>query len=283
MPLFPGTSSLRRRASAALSYGLAALPGRPRAAPVLIFAQGRSGSTLLESLLESTGHFASRGELLGEGHETTRFPRAFLRGHARRTGARSFLCHVKIYHLTRDRVRAGSPALDPHAFLHGLAEEGWRIIYLTRADRVRHVLSGLVAEARRDYHKHDDRPETTAVSVRRETLESWIGQRRVLEQQERAALAGIDYHEVVYERDLEHAGLHEQTVHRVLDYLGLPRRAVSTPLRKVNARPLREIVANYEEFAGWLAEMGLEAALDERARPFAPLGKPQAIGSHAAR
>ncbi|WP_296717308.1 hypothetical protein [Erythrobacter sp.] len=257
---------LKGNGSAALAYGLAALPGRPRAAPVLIFAQGRSGSTVLESLLGSTGHVTARGELLGDGHERTLFPRALLRGHARRTGGRSLLCHVKIYHLTRDRERAGSRTLDPQTFLRGLAEEGWRIIYLTRTDRVRHVLSGLVAEARNNYHKLDDRPVTTAVTVRRATLEAWIAQRRALEQEERAALAGLDYHEVVYERDLEQAAAHQQTIDRVLDFLDLSHRSVSTPFRKVNARPLREIVANYDEFSKWLAEMGLESALKDEPR-----------------
>lgn len=269
MSLSSLAQSLRRSASAALAYGLAAMPGRPRAAPVLIFAQGRSGSTVLESLLASTGHFAARGELLGDGHDRTRFPRALLRGHARRTGGRSLLCHVKIYHLTRDRERAGSGALDPREFLRGLAGEGWRIIYLARTDRVRHVLSGLVAEARKDYHKLDDRPVTTAVTVRRATLEEWIAQRLALEEDERAALAGLDYHEVVYERDLEQAAAQQHTIDRVLDFLDLPRRTVSTPFRKVNARPLREIVANYDEFSGWIREMGLESTLSEE--PQAPL------------
>ncbi|MBI1403009.1 MAG: hypothetical protein GC147_07335 [Porphyrobacter sp.] len=262
----PFRRKLRRKADAAIAYGLAALPGGPRAAPVLIFAQGRSGSSLLESLLASTGHFAPHGELLGEGYETTRFPRAFLRGHARRAGERHFLCHVKIYHLTRDRERAGSRPVAPHAFLHRLADEGWRIIHLTRQDRVRHVLSGLVAQARGKYHKFDDRPETTAITVRRGILEKWIAQRQKLDREERAALAGLDVHEVVYERDLEQAAVQQQTIDGVLDFLGLPRRRVSTRLRKVNARPLREIIANYDAFAGWLEEMGLGAALDERPR-----------------
>jgi len=248
---------LRRVLRAPFFYAASALPGHPARPPVLIFAQGRSGSTLLESLLASTGHFASRGELLGEGHERLRWPAAFLRGQARWTGSRAMLCHVKLYHLTRDRARASTRPVEPRAFLHELHRQGGRIIHLNREDRIRHVLSGLVAEARQNYHKLDDRPEQVRVHVKRATLEGWVRQRQALECAERAALAGLPVHEIVYERDLEDAAMHQRTIDRVLDHLGLPRRAVSTPLRKINARPLNQIVANYDEFAGWVTAMGM--------------------------
>lgn len=243
---------LRRQASDLWAYAQGLLPGEPRSIPVLIFAQGRSGSTVLESLLASTGHFASRGELLGEGHERVRYPHAFLRGHARRTGRRSFLAHVKVYHLNRDRIAAGAAPIDPRAFLRQLHGEGWRIIHLTRQDRVRHVLSNLVAEARKEYHKLDDRPETTAVRVERAALDAAIAERLAYAEEERAALEGIPHTRVIYEEDLEPAAAHQATANRVLDFLGLPHRPVSTPLRKINARPLREIIANYDELADWL-------------------------------
>lgn len=248
---------LRRRASAVWTYVQAALPGAPQSPPVLIFAQGRSGSTLLESLLASTGHFASRGELLGEGHERVRFPHAFLRGHARRTRARSFLGHVKVYHLNRDRISAGAAPVDPHRFLQRLDGEGWRVIHLTREDRVRHVLSGLVAKARKDYHKLDDRPERTAITLERVAFEAALHERLAFAEEERAALEGVRHHTVIYERDLEQAAAHQRTIDGVLDFLGLPHRPVSTALRKINARPLADIIANYEEVAVWLDGMGL--------------------------
>lgn len=243
---------LRRRASAVWAYAQGMLPGEARSTPVLIFAQGRSGSTVLESLLASTGHFASRGELLGEGHELVRYPYAFLRGHARRTGRRHFLAHVKVYQLNRDRIAAGAAPIDPRRFLRRLHGEGWRIIHLTREDRVRHVLSNLVAEARKGYHKLDDRPETTAVRVERTAVEAAIAERLAFAEEERAALEGIPHTRVVYERDLEPAAAHQATIDGVLDFLGLPHRPVSTPLRKINARPLRNIIANYDELADWL-------------------------------
>ena len=49
---------------------------------VVIFAQGRTGSTLLESLLCSTGHFFKNGELLNNdtGKNEIIFPTQYIRG-----------------------------------------------------------------------------------------------------------------------------------------------------------------------------------------------------------
>ena len=77
---------------------------------------------------------------------------------------------------------------------------------------MRQALSFFVTEARGSYHKRDDRPETITVHVSRERLEALVSMSTAVGAQEREALAGIDYHEVVYERDLEDASKHQQTM-----------------------------------------------------------------------
>ena len=88
--------------------------------------------------------------------------------------------------------------------------------------------------------------------VERAALDAAIAERLAYAEEERAALEGIPHTRVIYEEDLEPAAAHQATANRVLDFLGLPHRPVSTPLRKINARPLREIIANYDELADWL-------------------------------
>ena len=121
----------------------------------------------------------------------------------------------------------------------------------------------MVADVRGEYHKRDDRPETISIRVSRERLTALLERCAGQAHDEREALAGIDYHEVLYERDLEQASNHQRAIDGVLDFLGLARRPVSTSLRKVVAHPLREIVSNYDEFAAWVTDMGLEASLRE--------------------
>ena len=105
---------------------------------VVIFAQGRTGSTLLESLLCSTGHFFKYGELLNNdsGKNEVIFPTQYIRGLSKWESDSNFIFHVKIYHLTRDRKRP----VDPKIFLDTLYNDGFKVIFLRRNNLVRHVL-----------------------------------------------------------------------------------------------------------------------------------------------
>lgn len=259
--LTPGAYQALREAGA---YLTAVRPDRHAdRVRALIFAQGRTGSTVLESLLCSSGHFDKRGELLSRRGSRVLLPEAYLRGLSKLRPSQNFICHVKLYHLTRDRVRAGRRPVDPGDFLRSLSEDGWRVIHLRRDDKMRHTMSLFVAEARGEYHKTDDRTERVKVHVERERLEAHIQERLRFDAEEQAALEGIDFHEVSYERDLQAGTAHQQTADRIFDFLGLERRLVDTPMKKVNARPLREVIANYDEFAEWVEELGWGDSLDE--------------------
>ena len=96
----------------------------------VIFAQGRTGSTLLESLLCSTGHFFKNGELLNNdtGKNEIIFPTQYIRGLSKWESDSNFIFHVKIYQLTRDRKRP----VDPTTFMETLCKEGFKVIYLRR-------------------------------------------------------------------------------------------------------------------------------------------------------
>ena len=62
---------------------------------LLIFAQGRSGSTLLESLLCSTGYFSKQGEPLGIYFNVLFRPLDFLIGYARLKKEKIFFAILK--------------------------------------------------------------------------------------------------------------------------------------------------------------------------------------------
>lgn len=240
---------------------------RPHDVRVLIFGLGRTGSTLLEDLLCSTGHFAKHGEILGEGASRVRFPAAFLKGSARRRRNKNFICHVKATHLGRDRERAGVRTVDMKVFLQSIVDDGFRIIHLRRSNKLAQFLSQRMAEARGQYHKRDDGPETQRVAVDRQQLIKFMEWRKARDGEEAAALEGLDFIEVEYERDLEKPSMHQSTIDRILDCLSLERHPAQTSLRKVNKRSFHEIVENYDEFAAWASELGLADALEEATKP----------------
>lgn len=234
---------------------------------LLIFAQGRTGTTLLESLLSSTGLFKANGEPLRGSGRHVLDPALYLAGlsrdPARQGDGGHFVCHVKVYHLNDFRSQVGRPPEDPATFIRKLAQADWHIVHVRRKNKVRQVISRYVAEARGNYHKRDEGPETTTIEIDRQEFEARLASRVRYSAEEEAALTGIDYHEVIYERDLLDAADHERTVDEILNYIGLEHQeAVETSLRKINTRPLSEIVENYDEFAEWVRQLGFRSALE---------------------
>jgi len=115
----------------------------PEQIKLLIFGQGRSGSTLLESLLESTGYFVCHGELLRPEAREIADPFRFVQGIGKSCSPQHSVFHLKIYQLTRDRENK----VDPAELLGSLERVGWKYIYLKRENVVQQQLSNLLAEA----------------------------------------------------------------------------------------------------------------------------------------
>ncbi|MFO8057817.1 MAG: hypothetical protein R6V10_11020 [bacterium] len=247
----------RKRETMAYLYDLAGHTPQDQVRAV-IFAQGRTGSTLLEDLVFSTGHFHKHGELLRTREGEVLFPVRFVRGLSKRQSDRHFIFHVKNYHLTRDRKRP----VDAAWFLETLYREGWKIIYLQRRNKVRHALSNIIRDQRGDPFKRDDEKEEIKVVVDCERFVESVKERIRFEKAERKALADIEYHQVVYEDDLEDAGKHQETVERILDYLCLEHRQVKTGYRRINTWPLEELISNYGEFESRVFENGWQSWLD---------------------
>jgi len=224
----------------------------------VIFAQGRTGSTLLESLLCSSGYFQRNGELLHPDRGEILFPTQFIRGLSKWQADNNFIFHVKVYQLTEDRKRP----IDPVCFLETLQREGWKVIHLKRKNKVRHALSNVVFKHRGSGHKFDDRREDIKITVNCERFTEQVNDRIRFEVAEKEVLANIDYHTVVYEDDLEKQSAHQETANQIFDYLSLDRREVTTHHRKVIVLPLEELISNYDEFVGCLNQHGWQDFLD---------------------
>ncbi len=240
-----------------LSYFVNSKPSGP--VRLVIFARGRTGSTLLESLLCSTGHFRPHGELLRTNNGEVRYPIQFVYGLSKQTPNENFIFHVKIYQLTRNRRRP----IDPAAFLNTLYNDGWKVIYLRRRNKARHVLSNLVRKHRGRAHKFNDDKEAIKLSVNCKQFVERVEERFRFDKAEEEVLANIKYHEVVYEEDLEKPHSHQKTVDRILDYVSLEKREAFTTHRKINTQSLEELIVNYDEFVDQLNKQGWLRFLDD--------------------
>ncbi len=242
-----------------LSYFVLPRPSNQRRA--VIFAQGRTGSTLLESLLSSTGSLRKNGELLSTKRCEIWFPKQFISGLSKLFPG-NFIFHVKIYQLTKYRKRP----VDPTAFLTMLQERGWKIIYLRRENRLRQSISNLVAEHRGAYHKLSGSSEKIRINVDCEVFVEKVKELLMFEEHEREVLADLEYHEVVYEDDLEKPEMHQEVADRVFEYLGLEQGTIRTNLRKITTMSLRELIINYDEFESTVLQNGWGHLLDNRSK-----------------
>jgi LPS sulfotransferase NodH len=232
-------------------------PVRGAARPVsfLVFAQGRTGSSLLVDLLRSHPDVRCDDEIL---RRRVRFPNAWVDAHRRAHRGWHYGFKVKIYQLTRDQ------GLDPSAWLRAMHEQGWKLIHLRRRNSLRHALSNVVAqEMGRFVFRGEEKPKVPTVTV---DVPMLLGTIRVREEQaelERAALDGLPHVEVCYEEDLRCAQGHQRTLDRLSDSLGLPRARAKTAVRRITEDDLKRIVANYDEVVAALESTPWVKYLDE--------------------
>lgn len=248
----------RRRLDVPAAYAAdMLLPKREDRRKLVIFAQGRTGSTLLEKLLCSTGYFRESGELLSSSFGEIRYPLRFVRGMAR-MGPGSFVFHLKVYQLTRDRSRP----VDPAGFLKALQADGWKFVHLMRRNRLRHAFSNLLLEYRGHPQKLTNSEERPKLVVDCSDLERIVDERFRFASDEQRALEGIPHHRVVYEDDLEDSGRHQETVDGILEMMSLETRPVSTELRRINVYRLEELVENWDDVLQLLRRRGWERFLN---------------------
>lgn len=217
---------------------------------VMIFAQGRTGSTLLEDLLCSTSYFNKRGEILAAGTGSKiKYPYQYVNGLSKIRPNKNFIFHVKIYQLT-DRKRK----VNPEDFLRRMEKKGWKIIYLKRLNKLNQVISYEISVIRKSHQKYDDKNEEFSIRLDPVSVKNRIERRMNFERSEDEILENMDCLRLVYEDDLLNSNNHQDTVNRILDYIGLERRPCFTKLRKVNKSKQKDVIENYDEVINYLKE-----------------------------
>jgi LPS sulfotransferase NodH len=241
-------------ASAGAMYARGVLPGLPRPAQrFVIFAQGRSGSTLLTDLLNSNPDVRCDDEILTFHHRwPVRYAAAHTVGH--RVGAWGF--KVKIYQLI-DAQRT-----DPGEFLRRMHREGWLVIYLHRRNVVRQALSASIAKERGGHYHQTagDRPIGPVVIDAADVVRR-VRQREHFGELEAAALSDVPHLALTYEDDLARPEDHQRTADRIFDLAGVARSPVETVLERISSDPLAG-VANRDEVRDALAAAGYAHLLE---------------------
>lgn len=231
---------------------------RPGLAPrgVLIFAQGRSGSTLLVELLNSLPEVRCEGEIL---QRRVAFPAAW--AEARRLRHRDRLYGFKVKPL---QLLHHQNVTDMGGWLAGMHGRGWRLVHLERRNLLRQVLSNIAAE-RYGWQRRVDtaNPGRDPLHVDPAVLTYWMGVRARWREQEHAALAGLAHETVHYEDDLSDPDRQQATLDRLAAALGVESAAGASNLRPANPGALADRIANYAEVRQALEGGPWERYLDE--------------------
>lgn len=222
------------------------LPRPKNQTKVLIFGQGRSGTTVLEDLLGSTGLLRANGEILTNDRKDYEapFPHLFMEGLCRLRRTQNQVFHVKIYQLTDERKNP----VKVDEFIRYLVKRGWKIIFLNRKDKVLQELSLHIAIQRGLFHqKLGDNFTLRPFSVDTEEFCNKVKTRLKYSKQEWNALKGLPFIQVNYEDDLVGVEQQKRTIEKILSFCGLPNRPCNTQLAKVNQAAIQEIVINFQE------------------------------------
>lgn len=221
----------------------------------VIFCQGRTGSSLLRSLLNNHPDVRCEGEILAE---PVGDPIQFLATTAKSSTKSVFGFKVKIYQLT------DTQHVDPTDFLKALQDQAYKIIYLHRSNLLRHAISNTFAEARQSYHDRSIGPRPS-LTVDPEQLIGVMQRRQAHLDNEAVVLEGFDHLTLEYEKDLLDPAQHQPTADRVFAFLGIEPVSVETDLSRSVSGSLADRITNYEELATALEGTEFGRFLDDPA------------------
>lgn len=212
----------------------------------VIFSQGRTGSNLLESLVNSHPQILCEGEILSHNHVRVLYPKWYIRGNS--------LSHASklVYGFRLQPEQLKFHKLPIEDFFSFLLDEDWKIIYLRRENYLRQILSAKIAIHRKKWHyyssfKNQESKPPQKIEIDVPQLLEEIEAKQEAFYKEKELLQQKSYLEIVYEHDLLNSEKHQETANKVFDYLNLPFVEVETKLQRTPVQNLAEIIHNFQK------------------------------------
>lgn len=213
-----------------------------------VFAQGRTGSTLLEDLLNSHDKIYCDKEIFNKtfylGSGNLFYPKKMLLGKARFFRNKVYGFKDKIYQIDEQKN------LDrPAELMKNLKYHRFKIIYLRRENLFKHVLSNEIANIRGRYHAYKNKKEEKwqKLVLDPDVLIEKMERRWNYQKREQEILKQFDHLTFTYEKDLKDSDSQQATASRIFRYLGVEDAQVVTRMKKVNTRKNEDLIANYDE------------------------------------
>lgn len=218
----------------------------------VVFAQGRTGSSVLVDLLNSHPQIKCMGEILNPNFRIGNnsygymvwFPRWFINGLSKLNNAGSFGFKVKIYQIDKQPFIGST-----REFMDYLEANNWKLIYLYRENVFEHALSTIVAEMTSTYHlKNEMKVDKFKLDLDR--LVYLMRERETFRNREVEELEGRSYFTIEYNNDLNENL--ERTLSDLQLYLGCKHHKLNTNLKKIVPKDYNKLIENYEEVKSFL-------------------------------
>jgi LPS sulfotransferase NodH len=231
-------------------------PFRQKQAPrrkFVIFGTGRSGSTLLVTLMNSNSQVYCDNEIF---HRPVANPWRYLRARTKLGAKEVYGFKCLTYHLGGP---LGLEEKDHKVFLQQLHDAGYQIIYLRRYNALRQGLSNIYARSRGQFHSNSvgaQRGPAPKVTVDLEELARWIDGVQSQARREQGLLEDIPHLSISYEADLMDSADHPRLLQKLSEYLEVDFEVPQTPLKKVTPKDFASFIENHEEMVAFLHKKG---------------------------
>jgi hypothetical protein len=210
-----------------------------------IFGQGRSGSSLLVSLLGSHPDIYCDSEIFGS-PASGKFlsPYLYIRHCSRKQEAAEkdfYGFKVKGYQLRKDQAIER-----PEILIEQLINKGWKMIYLVRENILQHAFSSLMAEHVKAWTiKGSYTPQPITVNCHRlKEIADWRIEQHKLDA---PIVEAFPHIRISYEQDLANVESQIAGCNKIFNFLGAADYRVTTSLKKMTSSSLQENITNYNE------------------------------------
>ncbi|MEM9885576.1 MAG: hypothetical protein AAF849_06755 [Bacteroidota bacterium] len=209
----------------------------------VIFTSGRSGSTLLVDLLNSSPDLQCDDELL---KRRVAFPISLVRSFAQQSKKEVYGFKLLSYQLLN--VQTGIK--DKRAFLDRLTqEEGYRLIHLNRDNKAKQALSIIYAFYRGQWHNQEGSKQKKAkrFELNPQIYLYFLEELKILEAFEQEMMRNREHLALTYEEDLREPAQYAQSMQRIAKYLDIKISRPESKLKKVTPSKLSDMISNKEE------------------------------------
>jgi LPS sulfotransferase NodH len=227
----------------------------------IIFSKGRTGSNLLRTLLNSHPEIVCEGDIFLRLYVRILSLKLYIKGRIAKNPTNVYGFQLKLTQLERQKI-------DAKQFLSYLHENGWKIIYLSRKNLFRRIISAKVANSRHQWLYHDsksgsDYSTSFKIHLDGEKLLTSLEKAEISELKDKALLEQLPYLEIFYEDDLLKAEQHQKTADKIFDFLGVQSASIETNMVRTPYQNLAEVIENYDEIAALLSKTKYAHYLEE--------------------